>query len=199
MRVTALKETKAGRVALSVDGAYTASLDLLTVGEYGLCVGDEVDEEKLREILALSDTRRAKSRAIELLSYRDHSSAELKKKLLRHATEEDADAAVERMEELGMVNDRDFALRYGRELSEVKLYGEKRVKAELQKKGLSPEDVEAALEEVPDQRELIARLLAGKLSRYTTDPEDRNKLINRLLTRGFSWEDIRTVLRETED
>lgn len=198
MRVTALKETKAGRVALSLDGAYTASLDVLTVGEYGLCVGDEVDEEILKEMLALSDSRRAKTRAIELLSYRDHSSAELKKKLLRHATEENADAAVERMEELGMVDDRSFALRYAKELSEVKLYGEKRVKAELQRKGLSSEDMEAALMELPDQRELIARLLEGKLARYAADPENRDKLMNRLLTRGFAWEDIRAVLRETE-
>lgn len=199
MRVTALKETKAGRVALSLDGAYTASLDVLTVGEYGLCVGDEVDEETLREMMALSDSRRAKTRAIELLSYRDHSSAELKKKLLRHATEENADAAVERMEELGMVNDREFALRYAKELSEVKLYGEKRVKVELQRKGLSSEDMEAALMELPDQRELITRLLTGKLSRYAADPENRDKLRNRLLTRGFAWEDIRAVLREWEE
>ncbi len=198
MQVTALKETRAGRVALSVDGVYTASLDVLTVAEYGLCVGDTLSEERLKEMLALSSLRRAKTKAIDLLSYRDHSSSELKQKLLRHASEEDADAAVERMEELGMLNDRDFALRYAKELSEVKLYGKKRVAVELQKKGLSREDKEAAMDSLPDQQDLIVRLLEGKLSRYTGE-DDREKLINRLLTRGFSYDDIRGALHGSEE
>lgn len=195
MRVTALKETKGGRVALSMDGAYTASLDMLTVGEYGLCVGDELDDEKLAEILRLSQSRRAKSRAIDLLSYRPHTAAELRQKLLRKSTEEDADAAVARMEELGMIDDREFALRYAEELFSRKGYGEKRVKLEMQKKGLSREDIDAALEAKPDERDLIRELLHGKLSRFRDDPE---KLASRLLSRGFAWDDISAVLREEE-
>ena len=198
MRITALKETKAGRVALSLDGAYTASLDMLTVGEYGLCVGDELDEEKLSEILRLSQSRRAKSRAVDYLSYRAHTAAELKRKLLRHATEEDADAAVARMEELGMVDDRDFAVRYAEELFTLKGYGERRVRLEMQKKGLSREDIDAALEEKPDEKELIRTLLSGKLARFVSDPDGRDKLVSRLLSRGFDWDDISAVLNEEE-
>jgi len=192
MRITALKETKTGRVALSLDGAYTASLDMLTVGEYGLCVGDELSDERVAEILALSQSRRAKSRAIDLLSYRAHTSTELRRKLLRHATEEDADAAVSRMEELGLLDDADFARRYAEELFEIKLYGARRVRAEMQKKGLPRELIDAALENAPDERELIARLLATKLARYRDEPD---KLLSRLLARGFDYDDIAAVIR----
>lgn len=198
MKITSLKETKAGRVALSVDGEYTASLDMLTVGEYGLCVGDEIDEDTLSEMLRLSQSRRAKSKAVELLSYREHSSSELKRKLLRTATEEDADAAVARMQELGMVDDESFARRYAHELSEVKLYGYMRVKQELMKKGLPREMIEQALEELPDQRELLTRYITQKRITLTGTRSDRDKLARKLISRGFSWDDVSSVLSEFE-
>ena len=197
MRVTALKETKAGRVSLFIDGEFAGSIDATTFFEYGLRVNDEIDEERLNEILSLSSRRKANGKAIDLLSYRDHSSAELKRKLLRTSDEADADAAVERMRELGMVNDTEFAKNYALELSQTRLYGELRVRQELIKKGLSRDDIDAAMNELPDQRELIRTLIEGKFAQYNT-PESRDKLIRRLLARGFLWDDVRAVIGEIE-
>lgn len=197
MRITDLKQTKAGRVSVFIDGGFVSSIDATTFFEYGLRVNDEIDEERLNEMLSLSKRRKANGKAIDLLSYRDHSAFELKRKLLRTNGEEDADAAVERMKELGMVDDKQFAARYADELSNARLYGGMKVKQELIKKGLSREDVDAAMSTLPDQRELIRTLIEGKFSQYNT-AESRDKLIRKLLSRGFAWDDVRAVVNDAE-
>ena len=196
MKITVLKETRKHRVSLCLDGEYIASLDMLTVGDYGLCVGDEIDEETLEKILRISQSRRAKSKAIELLSYRPHSRTELKRKLLKTATEEDAEKAVARMEELEMVNDKSFAESLVRELSEIKYYGEIRVRQELYRRGIDRDTAEEALSSIPDQRELLSRYLESRQTKMTDDRKEREKLIRRLLSRGFNYDDIQSVLRE---
>ena len=60
--------------ALYIDGEYVMNLDARTVIENRFDVGREIDDEDLHEIIRLSNERRAKEKALWLISYRDHSS-----------------------------------------------------------------------------------------------------------------------------
>lgn len=199
MKITALKETKAGRISLFLDGQFITSLDTLTFGEYGLCVDDEIDEDTLNEILRLSQSRRTKQKAVELLSYRPHSKAELKKKLMKNASEEDAENAISRMEELEMVNDLSFAKLIVREYGEIKLYGIHRVTQELYRRGVEPEIIAEALNELPDQQEIITRFLNSRWrAELRGNLASRERLVRKLITRGFDYDDIRPVASRFE-
>ena len=116
MLITAVEPRRKAMCALYIDGEYVMNLDARTVIENRFDVGREIDDEDLHEIIRLSNERRAKEKALWLISYRDHSKKELTDKIKRTCDEESAEKAVERMEELGLVNDENFARRYAEQL-----------------------------------------------------------------------------------
>ena len=77
---------------------------------------------------------KAKERALYLLEYRDHSKKELIDKVKRTNSEESAIQAVEYLEELGLVNDENFAKKYAHDLVYLKRLSGKRLEYELKKK-----------------------------------------------------------------
>lgn len=194
MRITGLAPTKRGRFALSVDGEYRASLDELTVLEYHLRAGMELEEAALEEVLRVSAERAARDKAMRLLGYRDHTAKELRDKLLRQNDEASADAAVRRMQELGMVDDASYARRLAADLFSLKYYGVRRVRQELRRRGVEDALIEAAVADPPDPREQIEALLAGKLRGVPHDQKGRKKLSDRLAALGYDWDDIRAAL-----
>jgi len=126
----------------------------------------------------------------------------LTEKLLRKGEDEETAAfCADWLEERGFLDDEGYAAAVARHYSS-KGYGAGRVRAELSRRGVSRELWEDALEQMPDSRDKLDRLVAAKLK----DPEDREqvrKLSASLARRGFSWEEIRAALRrchaETED
>ena len=97
------------------------NLDAQTLIENRFDVGREIDDDELKEIIEKSGERRAKEKALWLISYRSHSEKELFDKLRRDFDETSAQKAVSRMAELGLINDEEFAKAYARRL----VYGKK--------------------------------------------------------------------------
>lgn len=73
MLITAVEPRRKAMCALYIDGEYVMNLDARTVIENRFDVGREIDDEDLHEIIRLSNERRAKEKALWLISYRDHS------------------------------------------------------------------------------------------------------------------------------
>ena len=105
MKITEIKPRRKRLSAVYIDGEFAVSLDTQTLIENRFDVGREIDDEDLHEIIKLSNERRAKEKALWLLSYREHSKKELEDKIRRTADEASAQKAVDRMEELGLVDD----------------------------------------------------------------------------------------------
>ena len=82
-QITAIKETKKGRLALFLDGEFAFSLDEETFAAADLHVEDELDAWQLEELRRKSDTRKAIDRALDILALRDHAAGELYQKLCR--------------------------------------------------------------------------------------------------------------------
>ena len=112
MKITEIKPRRKRLSAVYIDGEFAVSLDTQTLIENRFDVGREIDDEDLHEIIKLSNERRAKEKALWLLSYREHSKKELEDKIRRTADEDSAQKAVDRMEELGLVDDERFARHY---------------------------------------------------------------------------------------
>ena len=159
MELTAIEPRRHRLVQLYLDGEAAVKLDAATAQEARLRVGMELDDEELHELLQKSDAARAKEKALYLLEHRPHAKRELERKLSRTVGEEAAQAAADRMEELGLVDDADYAARLAQELAR-KGYAFSRTVQELVRRGVDRELAqEAAREASPDPEEAIRRLI----------------------------------------
>ena len=136
----------------------------------------------------------ARERALAMLDRRDYSRAELLKKLVEKGeTEDDAAAAVERLAELGFVDDARYAPIVVRHYA-AKGYGPQRVKQELQRRGIPRELWDTAMEQMPEQDDTVDRLLRSKLRGTEPDRAALKKATDFLLRKGYGWEEIRSAV-----
>lgn len=140
-----------------------------------------------------------KGRALRLLAGREHSRAELEKKLRPHETEPgELQRALDELQARGFINEQrvvDSVLH-----RRAARLGTGRVKQELQAKGISAEAVAEAVDslrgtEVERAREVWRK----KFGEPAADPAGRAKQMRFLASRGFGAEAIRRVVQGGED
>ena len=136
-----------------------------------------------------------KGRALRLLSQREHSRAELVRKLSPH--EEVPGELAQVLDDLHAKGFIDEA----RVLESVVNHrasklGNGRIKQELQAKGLAPESVAQAMLDLKDSEFARAQnIWQKKFGTPATDANERAKHYRFLLTRGFSSEVVRKVVK----
>lgn len=204
-RLTQIKETKKGRLALFLDGEFVFSLDEETFARANLHEGDDLESWQVEDLRKQSDTRRALDKAMDYLSLRDHASGELYQKLCRKFDAPSAAYAVARAGELGLLDDAGFARRRAAELLR-KRKSRREILTDLAAKGIdrdtAAEAVEALYEcdeegedpELATARALLQRHYAAKLA-----AGKRDQVAAALARRGFSHAIIREALAEDDD
>lgn len=199
MRITAIKPRRKSLSAVYIDGEFAVNLDTRTLLENRVDVGRELDDDELHEIVKLSEENRAKEKALWLISYRSHSKKELTDKIRRTAGAEAAEKAADRMEELGLVNDEDFARRYADKLIFTKKMSKRAAMTELNRKGIDREISEQILDEIEvDYQEQITEFLLKKYKNLG-DEKIRRRATAALQRLGYGWDDIRRALRSLEE
>ena len=199
MLITAIEPRRKSLRALCLDGELAVNIDAQTLLSSRFQVGTEITDEELHELLAASDANRAKEKALYLIAHRDHSKKELVDKIRRTASQEAAEKAADRMEEIGLIDDRDYARRYASELFQRKYFARKRVEYELKQKGIDPDFIEELLEELePEPVGQIGALVERKYLRALDDERGRRRTVAALQRLGYRWEDIRRALKEYE-
>lgn len=198
MLITAIEPRRKGLSALFIDGEFAMNLDTQALLENRFDVGRDISDEDLKEMIELSNERRAKEKALWLISYRSHSKKELKDKIRRTCDDSAAEKAVERMEELGLVNDEEYARQFARKLLLQKKMARRAAMLEMGRKGIDKETAEAALDEIDvDYRENI-RYIIEKKYRDIGDEKIKRRAVAALQRLGYGWDDIRAVLNEYE-
>lgn len=146
-----------------------------------------------------------KGRALRYLTLREHSRAELERKLARHLQDEDGAGA---REQIGALLD-DLAAKGL--LSEVRAaesvlasqgprYGVRRLKQTLQAKGLAPELVATTLQQARGtELERAREVWRRRFGSLPADAAERGRQMRFLAGRGFDGDTIRRVLRVPED
>jgi regulatory protein len=175
-------------VRLSDGSSFIAPAEVV-FGE-GLSTGTQLEAERLHAVRSRSELVLARSRALALLSRSAHTRIGLARKLeARGFGPEAVKAAVDRMTELGYLDDRAFAVEWARARLADRAEGWKAVYRGLLRRGV-PRSIagETANEVCTDEAELEAArgLAAGLPSR---------KAAARLAARGFRSRTIVRVLR----
>jgi regulatory protein len=136
-----------------------------------------------------------KGRALRLLSQREHSRAELERKLAPHEeVPGELAKALDELQARDFIND-DRAVDSLVNRRAGKL-GSARIKQELATKGLSGEAVAEALESLKDTEFSRAHeVWRKKFGTPAQDPQEKAKQLRFLITRGFNAEVVRRVVK----
>nr|WP_316617083.1 regulatory protein RecX [uncultured Ruminococcus sp.] len=194
MKITDIRPRRKGLSAVYIDGDYALSLDTQTLLEHRIDIGREFDDEELHDLIESSNERRAKEKALWLISYRSHSKKELRDKISRTCDRQSAEKAVERMEELGLVNDRDYAERCAQTLIFTKHMSKRGAAMELRRKGIESEIIDEVLDDIEvDEREQIQAVIERKYPKID-DEKIRRRAVAALQRLGYGWEDIKAVI-----
>ncbi|MCZ4306199.1 recombination regulator RecX [Zoogloeaceae bacterium G21618-S1] len=140
-----------------------------------------------------------KTRALRLLSQREHSRAELTRKLAPHGTPEEIAALLERLEDVDLQSDARFAESYVR--SRQARYGSRRIALDLKQRGVSDDLIAAALDEGSEGDDQVrARDVWAK--KFGTPPVDAREWARQarfLQGRGFGADVIHRILKDRDD
>lgn len=134
-----------------------------------------------------------KGRALRLLSQREHSRAELERKLAAHEVEPGTLAqALDELQAKGFINEeRVVESVIHRRAGKL---GTARVQQELAAKGLSTESMVEALDQLRStELERARQVWSRKFGAPSTEPKERARQMRFLLSRGFASEVVRKV------
>lgn len=166
-----------------------------TVEDFGLYTGLELSDEQMQQLTISAGDTSAKMRAVRIVAASSVSRRDLEQRLVRKGqTKEQARAAVEWMEDLNLLDDRETARQIVARCA-AHGYGIARAKQMLYEKQIPKDLWSDALEDYPDQMENILAFLRVRLGE---EPDQRQikKATDALLRRGHSWGDVRRALNE---
>lgn len=200
--ITVFHNRKKRTVTLYCGETELAVIDKTFWDNTSLHSGDTLTAEEISDLQAQSDFFVAKSKALDCLSRRSYAEKELFQKLTRYVDAQAAQAAVERMKELKLIDDEAFARAYAGRLREVKHMAPRNIALELRRKGIDRNIADCVADEMreeDDSREHIAELLSGKYSSALTTEKGVRRAVNGLIRLGYEYYDIKAVLREIKE
>ncbi len=170
--------------------------------KYKVSVDMDFSETEIQEMKYFSDIERAKSRAINYISGKLKTKYEVRLKLKeKDFTEDIIDEVINILEKEEYLNDRLYCEVFIEDKKQLNGYGKNKIKSLLIQKGVSKSVFEDFLEEFEYEEEFDNALKMGiKKLNLLSNEEDifkkKQKLINYLAYRGFSFDVINDVLRE---
>lgn len=196
-KITALKAQRKNtqRVSVFLDGEYAFGLTRIVAG--WLQIGQMLSEEKIVTLKAEDELEMAYLRALNFLSYRPRSKAEIRRNLRKYKVPELLiEPTVERLEQNKLLNDQEFAQIWVENRNSFRPRGRRALSFELRQKGIADEVIQSTLDELVDEEILAYQAgikKANKLAKY--DWQDfRKKLSGFLARRGFSYGVISPLL-----
>lgn len=182
---------------LRLEDGRELAVDRQTFDESPYRVDGDITEDQLEALLQTSQYNRARERALYLLGLRDYACGELEQKLHTEATPEIAAAVVSRLQEVGLLNDEQYARRMAGHLREYKQYPHRRVVQELCRRGVAPDVAREAADSLEgDDFQQALALLEKKYYNKLNDPDDRRRVTAALARRGFTYTVIRRAMEE---
>ena len=201
MTVTAVEPYTKTKYKVSIDGKFAFVLYKGELSRFHIRKGEELSEETQQKIYSDVLLKRAKLRALHLLSDMDRTENALREKLrLGLYPQEIIDAAVEYVRSFGYLNDARYAENFVRSRQGMK--SRREIRAQLLQKGVPSEMIEDAFEacgEEGGEADAIRRLLEKKrFDPVCADEREIQRLYGYLARKGFSYETVRQVIQNYE-
>ncbi len=216
---------KQGRWLVWLDDASIVRVGEGDVVSLGLYAGKELTGGEVDALAAAGERSRLMERAVGLLAQRPMSRKELLDKLCapprqkrekypydrmdagpdpvlleaqREALRERAGGVADRLEELGLLNDGEYARAVVRHYA-AKGYGPRKIRDELYRRGVPREYWGEALEEREPDGDQVLELARHKLRGAEPTRENLKKVSDYLARRGYGWEEISAALERCKE
>ena len=195
-KITGLQVQKRNnqRVNVYLDGKFAFGLARIVAA--WLQIGQEISDDKIKQLQSEDALEVGYQRAIKFISYRPRSTSEVRKNLQKHdISEENIELVLQRLIEYNLLDDANFARTWIENRSEFRPRGRRALEYELRQHGIDPETIERSLESIDEEK--LAYQAAQKKVRQIKNlefQEFRQKMYRYLAQRGFSYETISTTI-----
>lgn len=201
MTVTKIEPVTKSKYKVYLDGQFAFVLYKGELSRYHIAEGSVLEEEKYQKIRVDIVLKRAKLRAMHLLSDMGRTESQLRSKLALGGYPQDiVEEAIEYVKSFGYINDMEFARNFIESRKDKK--SRKELYAALSQKGVAKELIEQAFEECygnEDSRAAIEAILRKKkYDPRTADHAQTQKILGYLVRKGFHYEDIRQVIQVSD-
>ncbi len=196
-RITAITPQKKNRNRVNVflDGDYAFSLAGIVAA--WLRRDQVIDDGKIEMLLKADSEEKALQKALAYINYRPRSELEVSSRLEKAGFDPEVIAkTTAKLISSGVLGDAQFSKMWLENRSNSHPRSHRLMEMELKRKGVASEQIEEALLDLPDDRNLAieaGRKYARRLERYE-EPEFRKKLLGFLARKGFSYAIIQEVI-----
>ena len=196
MVITQISRRRQHLCEIVFDMGKSILLDSDYCAEKALKEGNELRDSDIAKMQAESDYKRAVSRSLWYIERGDLSQKGLRDKLKKAGFSATVcEKAVERMVELGLINDEQYALRLAENLL-GSCVSKREAAVKMQQRGIPREVALWALDEFEcDAQQQIKALILKKYKNKLQSGEDVKKVFAALQRKGFNYGDIKSVLK----
>lgn len=188
------------KIHLLLDDEYQITTDIDFWAEHYFKDGTEITQEEWESLTNSIYYKKAVDKCYDLLSRRDHSVKELKTKLLRTVDEKNADKAIEKMLELGYLDDEKYARNLVKYLAQTRNMSKNHIKQEMFKRGIPNEIIILVMEDYEfDNVSCVVDLILTKYRNKLNNEDGNKKVIASLMRKGFSYSDIKNAFYRIEN
>lgn len=183
------------RANVYVDGEFFCALEMLTVMKLGIKIGLDVTESKLREAICDSERSVAFDKALSYLSRSMKTVHQMREYLTKRGYDKPVtEYVISKLKDYRYLDDEAYARMYSEQ--NVSTKGERRVKQELIQKGVNYDLSEQySKQENSDAMSNAMRLATKYMNSKPRDVKTLQKLQRYLLSRGYDFDVVNTVLR----
>jgi regulatory protein len=188
------------RSSIFIDEKFAFGLSNEVLVKFDLHEGDEIDNEKIQNVLLEGEKQMIRARAFRLLRYRSRSTQELRNRLSRIGFDDElVIGVVDDLVQDKTLDDERFAHAFVADYTKLNPKGNLFIQRELARLGVARNVIECVLNK-RNEKCIIEDYVQNKLSRLNlADRKDRAKAVRRLLTRGFTPSVVYDVIREHEE
>lgn len=188
------------KIHLLLDDEYQITTDIDFWAEHYFKDGTEITQEEWESLTDSIYYKKAVDKCYDLLSRRDHSVKELKTKLLRTVDEKNADKAIEKMLELGYLDDEKYARNLVKYLAQTRNMSKNHIKQEMFKRGIPNEIINSVMDDYEfDNVSCVVDLILTKYRNKLNNEDGNKKVIASLMRKGFSYSDIKNAFYRIEN
>jgi regulatory protein len=189
------------RVNVFVDDAFAIGVSLNTITREGLYVGKVLDAAAWTRLEEAECADKAVTAALQYLTARPRSTAEVRERLQRKQFPPEAvEAALTRLQERGLIDDTAFSRFWVENRQACRPRGVQALRSELYRKGIDRTTIDATLSDTDltgDEYEQALTLARTALRKYADAPNYatfQRRLGGYLQRRGFGFDTISSIL-----
>lgn len=195
-------QKRKGRYNIFLDDKYAFAVDEALLVKYLLRKDMEISPELQKQLESEDISRKAYQRALVYLNYALRSEKQVRDDLISHEFEEQADEVIELLKDQRFINDLIYAKSYVRTAFNINRKGPNLIERDLEKKGVSHQEIVEALEEYPKKEQIQNAFRLGEKmiakSKKRSSRDTAIKVKQHLMQKGYDSEIIDEVLPELE-